>query len=119
LAQACGRPLKLAVRAGVRLTARPRQLRNGQMIRLRGRVARWRLPQHGRTVAIEARARGASSWTTVTLMRTEAAGSFDFAYRFRKTFQTTTYEFRAVAPRERGYPFRRGWSRIRRATVSA
>jgi hypothetical protein len=27
-------------------------------------------------------------------------------------------EFRAVVPRERGYPFRRGWSRIRRATVT-
>ena len=54
----------------------------------------------------------------MTLMRTDAAGHFNFAYRFRKTFQTTTYEFRAVVPRERGYPFRRGWSRIRRATVT-
>ncbi len=67
LAQACGRPVKLAVRAGVRLRTSPRHLRNGQSIRMRGRVAA---------------------------------------------------EFRAVVPRERGYPFRRGWSRIRRATVS-
>jgi hypothetical protein len=51
-------------------------------------------------------------------MRTDPAGHFNFAYRFRKTFQTTAYEFRAVVPRERGYPFHRGWSRIRRATVS-
>jgi hypothetical protein len=54
----------------------------------------------------------------VTLVRTDPAGQFNFAYRFRKTFQTTTYEFRAVVPRQRGYPFRRGWSRIRRVTVS-
>ena len=118
LAQACGKPLKLAVRAGVRLRTSPRHLRNGQSIRMRGRVADVRLPKQGKSVAIQARARGAGSWTTVTLMRTDAAGHFNFAYRFRKTFQTTTYEFRAVVPRERGYPFRRGWSRIRRATVS-
>ena len=55
----------------------------------------------------------------MTLMRTDPAGHFNFAYRFRKTFQTTTYEFRAAVPRERGYPFRRGWSRIRRAAVES
>lgn len=118
LAQACGKSVKVAVRAGVRLRTTPRHLRNGQSIRMRGRVADVRLPKQGKTVAIQARARGAGSWTTVTLMRTDASGYFDFAYRFRKTFQTTTYEFRTVVPRERGYPFRRGWSRIRRATVS-
>jgi hypothetical protein len=118
VAQACGRPVKLAVRAGVRLRTAPRQLRNGQSIRMRGRVAAVRLPKQGKSVAIQARARGAGSWTTVTLMRTDPAGHFNFAYRFRKTFQTTAYEFRAVVPRERGYPFHRGWSRIRRATVS-
>jgi hypothetical protein len=85
---------------------------------MRGRVAAVRLPKQGKSVAIQARARGAGSWTTVTLMRTDPAGHFNFAYRFRKTFQTTAYEFRAVVPRERGYPFHRGWSRIRRATVS-
>jgi hypothetical protein len=118
LAEACGRPLRLAVRAGIRLTAHPRHLRNGQSVRLRGRVAPRRLPPQGKTVAIEARARGASSWTTVTQLRSDAAGHFKFAYRFRKTFQTTTYEFRVFVPRQRGYPFRRGWSRIRRVTVS-
>ncbi len=118
LAQACGRPVKLAVRAGVRLRTSPRHLRNGQSIHMRGRVAAVRLPKQGKSVVIQARARGAGSWTTVTLLRTDAAGHFNFAYRFRRTFQATTYEFRAVVPRERGYPFRRGWSRIRRATVS-
>ena len=118
LAQACGKSVKVAVRAGVHLRTTPRHLRNGQSIRMRGRVADVRLPKQGKSVAIQARARGAGSWTTVTLMRTDAAGHFNFAYRFRKTFQTTTYEFRAVVPRERGYPFLRGWSRIRRATVS-
>ena len=118
LAQACGRPVKLAVRAGVRLRTFPHHLRNGQSIRMRGRVVAVRLPKQGKSVAIQARARGAGSWTNVTLMRTDATGHFDLAYRLRKTFQTTTYEFRAVVPREHGYPFRRGWSRIRRATVS-
>jgi hypothetical protein len=118
VAQACGKPLKLSVRAGVRLATTPRHLRNGQSIRMDGRVSGRGIPQHGKTVAIQARARGAGSWTTVTLMRSDSVGRFHFKYRFRKTFRVTTYEFRAVAPRERGYPYVRGWSRGRRATVS-
>jgi hypothetical protein len=117
-AAACGRPLNVRVRAGLRLTVSPRQLRNGQAIRIHGGVARFKLPGQGKTVAIQARARGAASWTTVSLIRSDAAGRFHFSYRFRKTFNRTTYEFRAVAPRERGYPFMRGWSSVRRATVS-
>jgi hypothetical protein len=117
-AQACGKPLKVDVRAGVRLTTSPRHLRNGESIRMRGRVSNLRLPPTGKTVLIQARARGVRSWTTVTLIRSDRAGRFRFTYRFRKTFRTTTYEFRAVAPRERRYPYLKGWSRTRRATVS-
>ena len=108
----------MKVRAGVRLTIRPRHLRNGESIRLGGRVLGRSRPARGKTVAVQARARGASAWTTVTLMRTNATGRFKFNYRFRKTFRTTTYEFRALVPRERGYPYLSGRSRARRATVS-
>ena len=118
VARACGKALKLKVRAGLRLVISPRHLRNGQSIRMDGRVVGRHIPRRGKAVAIQARARGAASWTTVTLMRSDSAGRFHFSYRFRKTFQTTTYEFRAVAPRERGYPYMRGWSRVRRAIVS-
>ena len=118
VAQACGKPLKLTVRAGVRFATSPRHLRNRESIRMNGRVSGRRIPPQGKSVAIQARARGAASWTTVTLMRTDPSGRFHFAYRFRKTFRTTTYEFRAVAPRERGFPYARGSSRVRRATVS-
>lgn len=117
-AKACGRRVKVGVRAAVALRAQPRHLRNGESIRLHGRVSRRNLPAQGKTVAIQARARGASAWTTVTLIRSNPDGRFQFAYRFRRTFQTTTYEFRAVAPRERGYPYLRGWSGSRRVTVS-
>ena len=118
VAQACGKALKLKVRARLRFATGPRHLRNGESIRMDGRVAGRLIPRRGKTVAIQARARGAESWTTVTLMRTDSVGRFHFTYRFRKTFRTTTYEFRAVAPRERRYPYVRGWSRVRRATVS-
>jgi len=118
VAEACGKPLKLNVRAGVRLATSPRHLRNGESIRMDGHVSGRRIPRQGKAVAIQARARGAGSWTTVTLMRSDPLGRFHFTYRFRKTFRTTAYEFRAVAPRERGYPYLRGWSRVRRAIVS-
>lgn len=118
VAQACGKPHVLNVRAGVRFAASPRQLRNGESIRMTGRVSGRGIPRQGKSVAIQARARGAASWTNVTLLRSDSLGRFHFAYRFRKTFQLTTYEFRAVAPRQRGYPYFRGWSLVRRATVS-
>ena len=117
-ARACGKPVRVKVRAGVRFAIRPRHLRNGETIRLGGHVVGRPLPTPGKSVAIMARARGAAAWTTVTRMRTDSRGQFRFVYRFRRTFTTTTYEFRAVVPRERGYPFLRGWSRVRRTTVS-
>lgn len=117
-AKACGKPLQVNVRAGVRLSTSPRRLRNGGSIRMHGRVSGRPLPREGKTVAIQARARGAASWTTVSLIRSDSSGRFAFTYRFRRTFSTTTYVFRAVAPRERGFPYVRGWSRVRHATVS-
>ena len=118
-AKACGKPVRLRVRAGVRFAIHPRHLRNGQTIRLAGRVLGRLLPAQGKTVLIQARARGVAAWTTVTRVRTDSGGRFRFPYRFRRTFSTTTYEFRGVVPRERGYPYMRGWSRVRRATVRA
>jgi hypothetical protein len=114
--RACGRSLKLKVRAGVQFAVAPRRLRNGQSIVMRGRI-RSKVPPHGKKVAIQARARGATAWTTVTVLRSNRAGRFRFRYRFRRTFVRTTYEFRAVAPRERGHPYLRGWSPTRRAVV--
>jgi hypothetical protein len=115
--QACGRRVSVRVRAGLKFDVAPRRLRNGQSIVMSGRLRALPVPAAGKTVAIQARARGLASWTTVSLVRSDSRGRFKYRYRFRRTFQETTYEFRAMAPRERGYPYLRGWSPLRRATV--
>jgi hypothetical protein len=113
----CGRPARVRVRASASLTTSPKLLRNGESIRLRGRVRGRPIPSNGKGVVIQARASGRSTWSTVTVVRSNSVGRFAFAYRFRRTFQRTTYEFRALVPRQRGYPYARGWSRVKRATV--
>jgi hypothetical protein len=115
--QACGRRVTLEVRAGLRFHVAPRRLRNGQSILMTGRLRALPVPTAGKTVAVQARAHGQATWTTVSVMKSDPRGRFQFRYRFRRTFQRTTYEFRAVAPRERTYPYLRGWSPLRRAIV--
>jgi hypothetical protein len=113
----CGESIHVKVRAGVAFAAAPKRLRNSEVINLRGRLRGLPLPRTGKTITIEARARGSSRWTTVTALRTGSSGRFAYRYRFRRTFQRTTYEFRAVSPSQRGYPFARGWSSVSRAVV--
>jgi hypothetical protein len=115
--QACGQRVSVRVRAGLRFDVAPKRLRNGQSIVMRGRLRALPVPAAGKTVAIQARARGGSGWTTVTLLRSDPRGRFKYRYQFRRTFRQTTYEFRAVAPRERRYPYLRGWSPVRHAVV--
>jgi len=114
----CGAPIRLTVRAGMNFTVAPKRLANGQSISMRGRLLGRPVPKGGKTIVIQARARGASTWTAVSTLRSRRSGRFAFAYRFRRTFRRTTYEFRALAPRQRSYPYARGWSPVRRAVVT-
>jgi hypothetical protein len=116
--QLCGAPVRLSVRAGVRLAAAPNHLANGETIRFRGQLLGLPMPRAGKSIAIQARAKGVPTWTTVTMIRVGASGRFTFKYRFRRTFQRTTYEFRALSPKQRSYPYARGWSRVVRAFVT-
>jgi hypothetical protein len=114
----CGAGLRLNVRAGVRLSVAPKRLLNGERITMSGRLLGLPVPPAGKTIVIQARAKGVPTWTNVSTIRSGSSGRFTFRYRFRRTFQRTVYEFRAVAPKQRNYPFARGWSRVRRAAVS-
>ena len=96
----------------------PKRLGNGESISLSGRVLARPVPSAGKTIVIQARARGVSAWTNGEHDPIRLLGRFAFAYRFRRTFRQTVYEFRALAPRQRSYPFSRGWSRVRTAVVS-
>jgi len=115
--QACGRKVSLKVRAGLRFSVVPERLRNGQTMTMTGQLRALPVPATGKAVAIQARAKGAPSWTTVSLVRSDPRGRFKYRYRFRRTFERTTYEFRAVAPKERSYPYLAGSSPTRRAIV--
>jgi hypothetical protein len=99
-------PARIVVRA------KRTRVRNGESVILRGRVA-GPIPRGGVRVALEVRE--PSRWipvaTTRRLVRTSNSGSFQLAYRFRKTFRPATYRFRVVANEDSGFPFSRGASR--------
>jgi hypothetical protein len=45
------------------------------------------------------------------VVRTDRRGRFRFTYRFRRTFQPTTFTFWAQLEPQHGYPYVRGRSR--------
>ena len=113
--RALERHLTLRARAIPRLRVRPnRTLRNGQRVRFGVR-----LPgpaSANRRVAIEARA--GRRWIRIAGGRTSRSGSWRGRYRFHATTGTRRYAFRAVVPRQAGYPYEGGRSRIARARVT-
>ena len=108
------RHLHLSVRAHPRLILRPqRVLHNGQRVRfaveLQGPAAerRW----------VRIQARSDHRWVEVRNGRTNADGVYRTRYRFHATTGRRRYRFRALVPSQRGYPYLRGHSRVRRVTV--
>jgi hypothetical protein len=108
------RHLRLRVRARPRLRLRPSHpIRNGRRarfkVRLRGPAAARRF--------IRIQARVGKRWVEVRTGRTSARGIFRARYRFRSTTGHRRYAFRALVPKQRGYAYRRGHSKVRRVTV--
>jgi hypothetical protein len=107
--------LTLRSRAVPRLRLRPKRvLKNGETLRFKVRI-----PGPGnarRHVFVQARA--GRRWVKVADGRTSAAGAWRGRYRFRSTTGTRRYAFRAVVPKQAGYPYEGGRSRVVRATVS-
>ena len=113
--RALERHLTLRARAIPRLRVRPnRTLSNGQRVRFAVRLPG---PASARRrVAIEARADG--RWIRIAGGRTSRSGSWRGRYRFHATTGTRRYAFRAVVPRQAGYPYEGGRSRIAHAKVA-
>jgi hypothetical protein len=113
--RALERHLTLRARAIPRLRVRPnRTLENGQRVRFTVRLP-GPASAH-RRVAIEARADG--RWIRIAGGRTSHSGSWRARYRFHATTGTRRYAFRAVVPRQAGYPYEGGRSRIAHARVA-
>ncbi|MGH2965789.1 MAG: hypothetical protein ACRDMH_10470 [Solirubrobacterales bacterium] len=112
--RAIERYLRLEVPARPRLRLRPRHpIANGSRVRF----TVW-LPgpeNQGRRVKIQARA--GHRWVDVRSGLAGARGIYRAGYRFRATTGRRRYRFRAVVPKQRGYPYEAGTSRVRRATV--
>jgi hypothetical protein len=106
--------LALRVAADPALRLRPRgTLRNGE--RLRFAV---RLPgpaAGGRSVSLQVRSNG--RWLRLRHGRTGGRGVWRSSYRFHATTGRRTYRFRAVVPRQDGYPYAAGASPVREKTV--
>jgi hypothetical protein len=108
------RHLDLEVPARPSLRLRPRDpIPNGHRVRFRVRLPGPR--SGGRRVRIQARA--GHRWIDVESGLTGARGTFRARYRFHATTGRRTYRFRAVVPKQRGYPYEAGQSKVRRVTV--
>ncbi|TMK73483.1 MAG: hypothetical protein E6G48_05280 [Actinobacteria bacterium] len=86
---------------------------NGDRVRFRTR-----LPgpaQAWRRVRIQVRVGG--RWLELRHGRTGKQGTYRARYRFHATTGRRTYGFRAVVPKQRGYPYEAGRSHVERVTV--
>lgn len=107
------RDLRLRAKPSVALKANRRRVRNGRSVIFAGRVRSRPIPRGGKLVELQAFFRG--RWRTFQTLHTRHTGTFKFRYWFGGTHGTVKYRFRAVAPREGGFPYTTGSSR--RVTV--
>ncbi|MFN8161788.1 MAG: hypothetical protein U0R52_12180 [Solirubrobacterales bacterium] len=116
-----GRPAILLVpllRPGVSFRASPPRLRNGEAVRLSGRVAVPGGPSRGgKLVVIQYLESSSGSWRSVLLTRTRPGGGYRATYRFRYVTGLARIRMRALLPTERGWPYARTASRPRTLTV--
>lgn len=108
------RHLRIRVRARPRLRLRPRHpIRNEHRLRFQVRLPGPAAAK--RRVRIQAH--GGKRWIDLRTGRTGSRGVYRADYRFHATTERRKYAFRAIVPRQEGYPYRGGRSTIRRATV--
>jgi hypothetical protein len=113
-ARVAERYLSLRVHAHPELTLRPHHaLHNGRHVRfevtLPGPAAKHRW--------VRIQARSGHRWVEVRNGRTNVHGVYRARYRFHATTGRQRYAFRAFVPSQRGYPYERGRSKVRRLTV--
>ena len=116
-ALACSAEARLRVRAGITLRVSDRRVRNRQRVRFSGEVLGEPIPRAGKLVTLQARVRG--RWVTFATPRSTVRGVYRASYRFKTTRRTTTFSFRARAPRESAFPYARGTSKVVKVRVRA
>jgi hypothetical protein len=108
--------VELRVRAGVSLVPSRNRVRNGTSVVFRGRLLGSPVPAEGKLLALQART--SRGWLTFATPRARARdGRWSYRYNFTDTSRTVSYAFRVVAPKEAGYPYEQGISKIARVLV--
>jgi hypothetical protein len=102
------RDVRYYAHARPQLKLAPPVLQNGQRVRLWGRLPG---PAPGRRVVVlQANAPGSKRWITFRKATSDPLGAFRSGYRFSSTTRRTRYRFRAIVPRQAGYPWLEGTS---------
>jgi len=93
----------------------PSRIENGERVRLWGKLPGPRPAR--RVVVLQANTPGSKRWITFRRATSKADGSFETGYRFTSTTRRTRYRFRAVIPRQAGYPWLEGRSKPAKVLV--
>jgi hypothetical protein len=105
----------IRVPARTTIGASRRFLRNGEAVRLGGRLVGGPIPDGGKLIDLQAYYRGA--WRTFATPRSDSVGRWSFRYTFEVTRGLVRYRFRARIRRETAYPYELGYSRVIAVTV--
>jgi hypothetical protein len=110
-----GRPL---VKVVPRLSAKPskRTLRNGQTLRIRGRLSGGPFPRRGVLINLQAIRNG--RWASFDdPVKTRPDGTYTFSHEFEFTSGTQTYSLRTRVVAQNGYPYVTGVSKAIKVRV--
>jgi hypothetical protein len=110
------REVRYYANAGPNLRVSDPRVDNGDRVRFWGALPG---PSNvGRVVVLQAGTVGSERWITFRKASTKAHGVFRAGYHFTHTTRKTKYRFRAVVPRQAGYPWEAGHSRPVQVLVS-
>lgn len=109
------RQVKLLVPAASSLRVSRKRVLNGQSVRFTGRLRALPIPAAGKLVELQVRLSG--RWQTFRTSRSDQAGNWTIPYRFKRSRGVQHYRFRVRLPKEAGYPFELGASRLLRVRV--
>ncbi len=100
------------------IRATPRSLRNGQIVRLAGRVQGGHVPAAGMQIALYGYSPSKKRWLPVrTTVKVDPRGNWTALYRFTATGAKATYRFRVRIAGRATFPFATGYSRTVRVVV--
>lgn len=107
--------VRVDVPAATTLRVSKRRVPGGGRVRFTGDVLGGPMPPRGKLVNLQAYYRG--KWRTFALPRAAGDGGWQHRYRFGATTAKIAYRFRALVPREDGYPYGPGRSKTIRVVV--